>query len=106
MNDVSEYKVNVHADPIDGYSMGDYDFEVRFFVYSNKMLTIKKREMIQHKVDGVPDKDNFIATLDTEKVMALGKGTLKIRLIAHIPDADFPNGTRTEVDEITTKIVL
>lgn len=104
--DVTEHKINIHTDPIDGYSMNDYDFECRFFVYSNKMVTVKKSEMIQHDVDGVPDKDNFIAILDTEKVMALGKGALKIRFIAHIPDADFPDGTRTEVDEITTKIVL
>lgn len=104
--DVTEHKIVIHADPIDGYSLSDYDFECKFFVVSNKMITIKKNEMTQNEVDGVPDKDNFIVTLDTEKVLALGKGVLKIRLVAHIPDADFPDGTRTEVDEITTTIVL
>lgn len=104
--DVTEHKINVHADPIDGYSLADYDFECKFFVFSNRVVSIKKNEMIQHEVDGVFDKDNFIAILDTEKVIALGKGTLKMKLIAHVPDVDFPDGTRTEVGEITLKVVL
>lgn len=103
---VTEHKINIHADPIDGYSMNDYDFECQFYVYSNRKVTIKKSEMIQVETDGVKDPNNFIATLDSEKVKAIGKGTLRMRFIAHVPDADFPDGTRTEVDEITLKIVL
>ena len=104
--DVTEHKINIHADPIDGYSMSDYEFECKFFIYSNRTVTINKSEMIQNKIGGVPDKDNYIAILDTEKVVALGKGALKMRFIAHVPDADFPDGTRTEVNEVSLNIVL
>ena len=36
MNEVNEYKVNVHAEPIDGLSMDKYEFECQFYVFSNK----------------------------------------------------------------------
>ena len=96
---VTEYKINVHAEPIDGLSMSQYNFECQFYVYSNKVVTIKKEDMKQQEINGVPDNDNYIAILDSEKVKSLGKGALKMRFIAHIPDTDFPDKARTEVAE-------
>ena len=106
MNEVSEYKINVHADPIDGYSMSDYDFKCQFYVYSNKIVTVKKEDMKQNEVDNKPDPDNYIAILDSEKVKSLGRGSVKMRFIAHVTDPDFPDGTRTEVAEVNNLNII
>lgn len=106
MNEVSEYKVNVHAEPIDGLSMDGYDFECQFYIYSNRVVTIKKADMKQNEVNGQPDPDNYIAILDSEKVKALGRGSVKMRFIARIPDTDFPDRTRTEVAEVNNLNII
>ena len=103
---VTEYKVNVHAEPIDGLSMDKYEFECQFYVSPNKVITIKKEDMKQSEVNGQPDPDNYIAILDSEKVKALGRGSVKFRFIAHIPDADFPDRTRTEVAEVNNLNII
>ena len=45
----TELKINVTNDPIDGFHMGDYDFECAFYVYTNRRVVKKKSEM--KKVD-------------------------------------------------------
>ena len=97
---VSEFKVNVHADPIDGYSMKDYDFECHFHVYSNRVVVVKKKDM------RMVDKDNYIAILDAEKVKTLGRGAVTMTFVGYVPDADFPDGYRTEVAEVCDKITV
>lgn len=106
MKDVPEYKVNVHAEPIDGLSMDKYEFECQFYVYSNKVVTIKKEDMKQNEVDNKPDPDNYIVILDSDKIKALGRGSVKMRFIAHIIDPDFPDGTRTEVAEVNNLNII
>lgn len=91
----TEFKINVHVEPIDGLHMSDYDFTCRFYIYSYVELT--KNEMI--KVDD----DNYIACIDSSK---LGVGTIMMRIIAQIPDADFPDGLRTEIETISTGLVI
>ena len=104
---VTEHKINIHAEPIDGLSMSNYDFECHFYICSNRVVTIKKSEMKQSQVNGTPDKDNYIAILDTEKILFLGKGSLKMMFVAHIPDSDFPDRFRTEiVDNICTGVII
>lgn len=103
---VTEYKINVHAEPIDGLSMSQYNFECQFYVYSNKVVTIKKEDMKQQEINGVPDNDNYIVVLDSEKIKSLGKGALKMRFIAHITDPDFPDGIRTEVAEVNNLNII
>lgn len=103
---VTEYKINVHAEPIDGLGMSEYEFECQFYVYSNKVVTIKKVDMKQQETNGVSDPNNYIAILDSDKVKALGKGSVKMRLVAHIPDSDFPDGTRTEVAEVNNLNII
>ena len=105
-NFVTEYKINVHAEPINGLSMSQYNFECQFYVYSNKVVTIKKEDMKQNEVNGQADPDNYIAILDSEKIKSLGKGALKMRFIAHIPDSDFSDNTRTEVAEINNLNII
>ena len=46
MSDIAEYKVNVHADPIDGYSMDKYDFECQFYVVPNRFVTTKNNLLL------------------------------------------------------------
>lgn len=93
----TEFKINVHVEPIDGLHMSDYDFTCRFCIYANRNVDISKSEMI--KVDD----DNYIACIDSSK---LGVGTIMMRIIAQIPDADFPDGLRTEIETISTGLVI
>ena len=104
---VQEYKINVHAEPIDGLSMAKYEFECQFYTRSNKVVTIPKIEMKKSEVDGIEDDNNYIAILDSEKIKRLEKGSLKMKFVAHIPDSDFSDGFRTEiVDNICTGVVI
>ena len=86
----TEFKINVHAEPIEGLHMSDYDFECVFYVYTNKRVVIKKSEM--KKVDD----DNYLAMIDTKKGLMLGRGKVNMEFTAYIPDGDFDDGVRTE----------
>lgn len=93
----TEFKINVHVEPIDGLHMSDYDFTCRFYIYTNRNVEISKSEMIR------VDDDNYIACIDSSK---LSVGTIMMRIIAQIPDADFPDGLRTEIETISTGLVI
>lgn len=93
----TELKINVHVEPIDGFHMSDYDFTCRFYIYTNRNVEISKSEMIR------VDDDNYIACIDSSK---LGVGTIMMRIIAQIPDVDFPDGLRTEIETISTGLVI
>lgn len=94
----SELKINVHVEPIDGMHMSDYNFECEFFAHTNRGAKIPKEKM--RKVDD----DNYIALITTELGKIIGRGSLKLRLTAYIPDSDFEDGVRTEVAEICTGV--
>lgn len=96
----TELKINVHVDPIDGVHMSEYDFECAFFVYTNKRVVITKKEMKR------VDNDNYIAIIDKVKGMQLGRGTINMEITAHIPDADFSDGLRTEKDIVCTGVTI
>lgn len=93
----TEFKINVHVEPIDGLHMSDYDFTCRFYIYTNRNVNISKSEMIR------VDDDNYIACIDSSK---LGVGTIMMRITAQIPDADFPDGLRTEIETISTGLII
>lgn len=93
-NKVSELKINVHAEPMSGLHLSDYDFECLFFVHPNRVVSIPKTDMIQE------DEDNYTALITTEMGRKLGSGHVKMQMVAHIPDGDFPDGLRTEVSEV------
>lgn len=93
----SEIKVNVGIEPIGGMSMEGYDFECEFYCYTSRKVYIAKDAMVMQ------DKDNYIATLDSRN---LGSGSLKCKITAYIPDADFNDGLRTEVLIIDTGIQI
>ena len=41
----TEFKMNVHLEPIDGLHMSGYDFECAFYVYTNRKVVIPKSKM-------------------------------------------------------------
>lgn len=93
----TEFKINVHVEPIDGYTMDNYDFFCEFYIYSNRRVRIKKKEMIRM------DDSNYVACIDSSK---LGVGMVRMRIIAYIPDSDFSDGLRTEVEEVSTGVEI
>lgn len=93
----TDLKINIHIDACGGYSMDDYDFKVDFFVYSNRSLTIKKKEMIRI------DSGNYVASFNSYE---LGVGPLQCRITAEIPDEDCDDGFRKEIVTLTTDVVI
>lgn len=93
----TELKINVHAEPIDGMHMSEYDFECVFFVYKNRPLVVRKDEMTK------VDEDNYIAKVDSAKV---GVGNLLMKFVAEIPDSDMNDGLRKEVELVDLNIQI
>lgn len=91
----TELKINVHVEPIDGFHMSDYDFACQFYTYMNRRVTLNKKDMIR------VDDDNYIACIDSSK---LGVGLVMVRFRARIPDTDFPDGLRTEIETASTGV--
>ncbi len=93
----TEFKINIHVEPIGGYHMDDYDFSCRFYVYSNRVIRLEKKDMIRI------DADNYVACVDSQK---LGTGQLYCEVTANIPDCDSPDGLRQEVEKVRTGIEI
>lgn len=106
----TELKLNIHIDPIpkhpnqegeetqDGeWNMADYDFEIEVFCTPKKSVTITKEDAIEI------DKNNYVILVDTNEI---GVGTLKVKVIAHIPDGHFIDQARTEVSVEDTGIEI
>lgn len=93
----TELKINVHLDRLDGYRMSEIDFFCEFYVYTNRKVVVKKEEMIKE------DDDNYVACVDSAK---LGVGKVMCRATAYIPDADFDDGIRKEVESADTNITI
>lgn len=84
----TELKLNVNIEPTSGFSMEDYDFSIEIWTSMKRILNIPKSECIKI------DKDNYVILVDTS---LLGAGDIKAKVIANIPDFDFPDTVRTEV---------
>ena len=80
----------------EGFSMQDDDFKV---VVKNMKheKEIRKEDML---VDG---EDNYIFTLDTSE---FGTGDYWAFVYAYVPDADFDDGLRTEIQKIKLCTVM
>jgi hypothetical protein len=91
----TELKININIDPIEDLTMDEYDFKAVFYSHSSRQKEIKKEEMIRI------DKNNYVALVDSTN---LGAGELRCKIIAYLPDDDFPDNTRTEVVCIDTGI--
>ena len=106
----TELKLNIHIDPIpkhpnqegeetvDGeWNMKDYDFEIEVFCTPKKSVTITKEDAIEI------DQNNYVVLVDTNEI---GVGTLKVKVIAHIPDGHFIDQARTEISVEDTGIEI
>lgn len=100
MNNVQEYKLNVHVEPIAGFHMDELNIKCVLFVYPNKVVEVSKEKMVK------VDEDNYIIPLTAELVKRVGRGQMKVKVIAEIPDSDFSDGFRTEIAEVCTGIVI
>ena len=100
MNDIQEYKLNVNVEPIAGYHMDELSIKCVLFVYSNKTVEVNKEDMVK------VDEDNYIIPLTAELVKKMGRGQLKVKVVAEIPDSDFPDNFRTEIAELCTGVVI
>lgn len=90
MNVLSETKLSVRLNPIDGFHMSEYDFECTAFVFENRTVKKRKEDL---KKDG---DDNYILILNDEEMSTIGRGRINVLVTAYIPDADFVDGFRTE----------
>ena len=86
----TEFKLNVHLEPLDGLHMSDYDFEVALYVYTNRKVVFQKSKL--KKVDD----DNYLLMVETAAALRLGRGRINAEITAYIPDNDFSDGLRTE----------
>mgnify|MGYP006967262175 CR=1 FL=1 len=93
----TEFKINVHVEPIDGMHMSGYDFECEFYCYRNKTIKVSKRDMV------MVDEDNYVALVDSAKI---GAGKVNLLFTAYIPDDDFSDMLRTEVAYVETGITI
>lgn len=100
MKDIQEYKLNVHVEPIAGFHMYELNVKCVLYVYPNKAVEVDKDAMVK------VDEDNYIIPLTAELVKRVGRGQLKVKVVAEIPDSDFPYGFRTEIAEVCTGIVI
>lgn len=76
-----------------GLTMDEVGFEARFYVYSNRTVTIPKSGMT--RIDG----DTYVVTLDTSLIW---EGRIKCQVRVEIPDANMADGVRTEIIGIET----
>lgn len=103
----TEFKINVHMEPIDRFHMADekVDFDCYLYVYTNKGVLFKKGEQFVIQQDESPDDYRIIVTSDNS--IKIGRGSVKLRFTAYIPDADYPDCKRTEiVDGICTGVTI
>ena len=69
----TEFKLNLHLDPIDGLHMSGYDFECALYVYNNRKVVIPKSKM--KKVDD----DNVYRKLQGHWFIEFGELTAKTK---------------------------
>ena len=86
----TEFKLNVHLEPLGELHMSDYDFEVALYVYTNRKVVFQKSKL--KKVDD----DNYLLMVETADALRIGRGRINAEITAYIPDSDFSDGLRTE----------
>ena len=91
-------KINVNFE-VQGRTMDECYFSCHFYIEDgyHKPEEIKKGDMIR------VDENNYVAIVDSKK---LGVGAVKCKLCVDVPDADCPNGYRTEVVRLSTGIKI
>ena len=96
----SDTKIAFTADLPDGLLLKDIDFEVKVVNVSakDKAKDYQKADCIM-----VFDGAAYVVLVDTDD---FGVGRLMLRLTVHIPDTDYPSGTRKEVIKINPHMAI
>ena len=96
----SDTKIAFTADLPDGLLLKDIDFEVKVVNVSqkDKAKDYQKADCIM-AYDGAA----YVVLVDTDY---FGVGRLMLRLTVHIPDTDYPSGTRKEVIKINPHMAI
>lgn len=89
----TELKLNINIEKMGEFTMDDYDWVVDVYCSTTKVVTIHKQSAIRI------DENNYVLLVETSE---LGAGRIKCKVVAYIPDFDFPDGLRTEVSIIDT----
>jgi hypothetical protein len=93
----TEYKINVGMRPVGDIHLENCDFYAEFYTFPLKKVRIAKVDMMRVNAD------NYLAVVDSAKT---GAGELHARVVVYLPDADMPDGKRTEVVNLDTDIVV
>ena len=96
----SDAKIAFTADLPDGLLLKDIDFEVKVV---NVSLKDKAKEYQKSDCIMAMDGAAYVVLVDTDY---LGVGRLMLRLTVHIPDTDYPSGTRKEVIKINPHMAI
>ena len=84
----TRFKINVNMQPLDGYHLGNTEWEAMVFTQmGRRRKTFKKDDCVK------VDEDNYIVPIDSAE---LGAGKYYITLTVYIPDSDFSDGFRKE----------
>lgn len=97
----TELKLNVNIQPIGGYTMDDYNFDIQLKGGKGAVSFNKKGDTLSDGLSKGDDSDNYIVAFDTTE---LGVGRVNLRVTAYIPDGAFPDRKRTEISESYTGI--
>lgn len=93
----TELKLNIGIEPVGGLTMDEYDFTVEVYCFQNKAIKYSKADAIR------VDANNYMVLVDTTST---GVGELKCKVTAQIPDGDFKDGIRTEIEMVSTNITI
>lgn len=93
----AEFKVNVSMESIDGYHMGDIDFQCTFFTPGFDGMVLDKSDMVEI------DADNYVAPLSSTEI---GRGMLMVKYECDVPDNDFGDSLRHEVITVNTGLTI
>lgn len=91
----SEEELLVSLDLIDGYTMDDYDFTIEAYCSSHRKQIFTKNDA--KRIDA----DNYKIIIDTT---IIGTGVVKIRVVARIPNINYPDGYREAVTYLNPKL--
>ena len=84
----ADFKASIKLEPAGQYNMDDYDFRADFYCSPRKKVTVQKEDMIRK------GENEYHATLSSRD---LGPGMLSCTITRYIPDVDFPDGLRTDI---------
>jgi hypothetical protein len=92
-----EFKTKVWITSEMDFDLDEFDWEARLWCSTKKEVVIKKEQAIPLG-GGV-----YVLRVDTTET---GAGTLKLKVIAQVPDGDFNDGFRTAIDAMTICQIL